>query len=116
MGYKLADEMVHVLLPEHDEVIKAFLLECLDEPFDEGIGIGRAECGLFNLTLIGRQNFVECPFKVENGISGWENSMAASLPLRDAPPILSRRGGVLDRWLETSFLREGGGGHRLQLN
>lgn len=40
MGYKLVDEMVHVLLPEHDEVIEAFLLECLDEPFDEGIGVG----------------------------------------------------------------------------
>lgn len=59
MGHKLADEMIHVLLPEHDEVIKAFLLECLDESFNERVGVGLAECGLFDLTLIGRQNFVE---------------------------------------------------------
>lgn len=59
MGYKLVDEMVHVLLPEHDEVIEAFLLECLDKAFDEGVGVGRAESGLFDLFSIRRENLIE---------------------------------------------------------
>ena len=32
-------QMIHVLLAEHDEVIENFLLKCLDEPLDVGVGV-----------------------------------------------------------------------------
>jgi hypothetical protein len=37
-------QVVHVPLPEHHEVIEAFLLDALHEPLDKGSRIGRAIC------------------------------------------------------------------------
>ena len=32
-------QVVHVLLAEHDEVIECFLLQCLEEPLNVGVGV-----------------------------------------------------------------------------
>ena len=37
---ELSTEMVHVLCAENDKMVEAFLLNGLDEPFDEGVGVG----------------------------------------------------------------------------
>lgn len=42
------NQMVHVLLAEHDQVIENFLLQCLDEPLDVSVGVRGPKCRLFS--------------------------------------------------------------------
>jgi hypothetical protein len=45
MRDKLVAEVIHVPLAEHHEIIQAFLLDTLDEPFDKGNRVGCAMAG-----------------------------------------------------------------------
>ncbi len=48
VGDYLGDDVVHVLLAKHNEVVEALLLQRLDEPLHEGIRVERTVVGLLD--------------------------------------------------------------------
>ncbi len=42
VGDELADDVIEMFEPEHDEVIESFMLEALNPPLDEGVQVGCA--------------------------------------------------------------------------
>lgn len=55
----LGNQVIEVLLAEHDEVVQRFLLQALDEPLDVRLQIGRTDAVLLHLDTGVAEHLVE---------------------------------------------------------
>lgn len=68
MLQQFSNETIQVPLAKDHEVVEAFLAKRLDEPLDEGVGVGRAVSGPLNSHAIvasnDRANFVSRSYRI----------------------------------------------------
>ncbi len=56
---KFVDEIIEVLSPNDDEMIQAFVFDCLNESFREGIEIRLSDGQANDLSILGFHDLVE---------------------------------------------------------